>query len=520
VKFLHPEIAQNADVVTRFVREAQAASAIGHRGIIDIYDVGTTPDGSPYLVMEFLDGKPFASYVGDGRKLDPVHAVEVTIQALSALAVAHHRGIIHRDLKPDNLYVVHQEGSPPMVKLLDFGISKMTLAGSPQDRMTRTGTVLGTPYYMAPEQAAGQSDIDHRLDLYAMGVILYEAVTGRVPFDGDNYNQLIVRILTETAPRPRTVEPGLSLELEAVILKAMARSRDDRFQTAEEMLRALTPFLPMAIRARLGLPTDDGEAAAMLAGAAAGVAPMRLTSTPMARSGVAVDDVAPPPSRKGLYVGLAGAAAAVIVALLVWQPWAGGEGGESPDAPRVAKVPATDDAPDAGNADATTIEPASAAVDAAPAPEAEPTVAAVVDAGTAEPARDPNIVSISLKDLPEGATVLWDGAPVPSLPLAVRRSSAAVKIEVQVEGYEPFLQLVTPTQDLEIEPVLRPLLAGRQPRGGDRPPVRPPVATADAGTAAPPTTAPPTTTRPPTGRADAGITEGRRGTQVMTSFDP
>ncbi|MBN1774275.1 MAG: serine/threonine protein kinase [Deltaproteobacteria bacterium] len=186
VKFLHPEMARQAEVVTRFVREAQAASAIGHRGIIDIYDVGTTPDGAPYLVMEFLEGASLGGRLETSGRL-PVHtAVEIVAQVLSALRVAHQRGIVHRDLKPDNIYLVESPGSPMVVKLLDFGISKMTVVGDGQQRMTQTGAVLGTPVYMSPEQAAGRSDADHRLDIYAMGVILFELLTGRLPYGGTN----------------------------------------------------------------------------------------------------------------------------------------------------------------------------------------------------------------------------------------------------------------------------------------------------------------------------------------------
>ena len=251
VKFLHAEIAHNPEVVKRFVREAQAAAAIGHPNIIDIYDVGVTSDGAPYLVMEYLVGCSLGDELENRKKLPPAEAAEILAQALSALEVAHRHGVIHRDLKPDNLYLVRSPNTAPRVKILDFGISKVSDPSKPEDRMTSTGMVLGTPYYMAPEQARGDRDIDHRIDLYSMGIILYELTTGRVPFTGDNYNQLLLKILTEKFPTPRQLDPSLSEDLEAVILKAIERDRALRYGSAKEMHDDLLNLLDDAARARL-----------------------------------------------------------------------------------------------------------------------------------------------------------------------------------------------------------------------------------------------------------------------------
>jgi serine/threonine protein kinase len=257
VKFLHAEIARNDEIVKRFVREAQAASSIGHPGIIDIYDVGVTPDGAPYLVMELLEGRSLATLLDSQKSLPVPQAVEIVVQALGALAVAHSRGIVHRDLKPDNLFIRQVPGAPPSTKILDFGISHVDTGGAPDSKLTRTGSVLGTPMYMAPEQAGGLKEVDQRLDLYAMGVILYECLTGRVPFLADNYNRLLVMILGEPFPAPRALNPSIPAELEAVIIKAMARRREDRYGSADEMLRALLPFLSEKGRARLDLPEPE-----------------------------------------------------------------------------------------------------------------------------------------------------------------------------------------------------------------------------------------------------------------------
>ena len=527
VKFLHPEIARNAEVVKRFVREAQAASAIGHPGIIDIYDVGTTPDGAPYLVMEFLDGRPLASYLGGGRRLPPVQAVELIAQALAALAAAHRRGVVHRDLKPDNLYVVERPGMPSAVKLLDFGISKFTQGGRPEDRMTRTGTVLGTPYYMAPEQAAGRPDVDYRLDLYAMGVILYECLTGRVPFEGENYNQVMVRILTEDPLRPRALEPSIPEGLEEVVLRAMERDRERRYGSAEEMLRALVRFLPAETRARLGLPPGDTDAARMLAGTKIEGEP-RLTRTPLTGAGAVTALGRAMPSRGRRWLPLAAAAGLTVVVaavLLVWRPWR--RDSSSNAGPQVAAAVAADAAVArepvraAAPADAevekeTRPEPA---VDGGAAEKTAADAAGEAAAQTTNAAPVPGRVTIALKDLPAEAEVLYDGKVMPELPLSVERGTTGATVEVRAPGYETWRSVVVPDRDIEVAVRMEPRAAARdagRAGGRDRTTGR-----ADTGVS---TTAQAAATSPPDAgarAAEAGttLTQAGRGTVVMTNWD-
>jgi serine/threonine-protein kinase len=256
VKFLRTDTALEAAAVTRFLREAQAASAIGHPGIIDIHDVGFAPDGVPYLVMELLEGHTLEWYAGRGRTLPPPQAAEIVAHLLCALEAAHRHGIVHRDLKPENVFLVGSGVPPRAVKILDFGISHMT-AADPGERVTRTGMVIGTPEYMAPEQADGRPDIDHRLDLYAAGVILFECLTGRVPFEGRNYNQLILKIVHDPFPDPRSVQPDLPPALAELILRACAKDPARRFPSAAAMVHALEPLLGARTRARLELPPDE-----------------------------------------------------------------------------------------------------------------------------------------------------------------------------------------------------------------------------------------------------------------------
>jgi len=243
VKVLHPNQARKKDAVRRFHQEARAAGAIGHPNICEVYDLGTLDEGSPYLVMEKLVGETLADRIAAEGGLPFDDVIDILVQVLSGLVAAHEKGIVHRDIKPENVFLTKRVGCPPVCKLLDFGVSKMIsplLGGRDEDLdLTRTGMVMGTPYYMSPEQARGDRNLDARVDLYACGVILYEALTGRRPFTAANYNALLLQILG-TSPRPaRELRPALPGGFDAVIEKAMARSRDDRYRTANDFQRDL-----------------------------------------------------------------------------------------------------------------------------------------------------------------------------------------------------------------------------------------------------------------------------------------
>jgi serine/threonine protein kinase len=249
VKVLHATQAAKKGAIRRFHQEARAAGAIGHPNICGVIDLGTLDDGSPYIVMERLVGETLADRVAAEAGLPFEDVIDILIQVLSGLVAAHQQQIVHRDIKPENIFLTQRVGCPPIVKLLDFGISKMTGApagGARQEdlALTRTGMVMGTPYYMAPEQARGERDLDARVDLYACGVILYEALTGRRPFTALNYNALLVQILSG-APRPASeLRPALPAGFDAVIAKGMARQREDRYATASDFQRDLQALRP------------------------------------------------------------------------------------------------------------------------------------------------------------------------------------------------------------------------------------------------------------------------------------
>ncbi|MEI9952141.1 MAG: serine/threonine-protein kinase [Pseudomonadota bacterium] len=272
IKVLHAGVAGSAEAVQRFEREAQAAGRIGSEHIVEVLDLGSLASGDRYMVMEFMDGDSLGGRIKAKGRLSPAELYPIAHQLLAALDAAHSAGIIHRDLKPDNVYLLRtRSGVADFVKLLDFGISKFNqLSGDSGFSMTRTGAVMGTPYYMAPEQAKGAKDADHRVDLYAAGVILYESVTGEVPFNADTFNELLFKIVLEE-PRPvQLLVPQIDLGFAAIINKAMTRDPAARFQTAKEFQLALEQWathsgpelsqaLPAAAAGRASIADGTGQ---------------------------------------------------------------------------------------------------------------------------------------------------------------------------------------------------------------------------------------------------------------------
>jgi serine/threonine-protein kinase len=238
IKFLHAEFISREDIVGRFRREAQAAAAIRHKNIIEVFDVGMSPQGEPFLVMEYLEGESLAGLLKRVGPLSLGAACAVMEPTLQALQAAHRKGIVHRDLKPDNIFLAYQEGEPPVVKIIDFGISKFT-QGDPDKWRTRTGAVMGTPAYMSPEQARGSASLDHRTDLYSMGTILFEMLTGGLPYAGTNFAEYLSAMLVDEPRAPQSVYADFPVEAEPMVLKALYKNPDQRFQNATEMLEAL-----------------------------------------------------------------------------------------------------------------------------------------------------------------------------------------------------------------------------------------------------------------------------------------
>ncbi|MDC0749861.1 serine/threonine-protein kinase [Polyangium mundeleinium] len=240
MKFVDPELARNADAVARFQREAAAASAVESAHIVTIFDSGVTDDGQPFIVMELLRGEDLGHRIKRLGRLDLDAALGVMAQLLRGLCRAHEAGIVHRDLKPDNVFLAERDDETDFVKILDFGISKVRRTGGvPEKTITRQGTVLGTPFYMSPEQSQALPDVDERTDLWSTGAILYECLTGRPPHEGQSYEQVIVNICTKAAPDVRTWNPEVPEAVARFLGKALKRNRDKRFANAREMLEAL-----------------------------------------------------------------------------------------------------------------------------------------------------------------------------------------------------------------------------------------------------------------------------------------
>lgn len=238
IKLLLAGLAHDPEAVARFQREALTASQIGNPHIVDVLDVGTAPDGRSYFVLEYLQGADLHNILQAQGPMDGMRAIHIMRQVLHGVAAAHQRGIVHRDLKPENVFIIERGEEPDFVKLLDFGISKIIDAAESNVRLTVTGSVLGTPLYMAPEQARGEP-LDHRADIYALGVMFYEMLTGHPPFSGPNYATLVAKQLYEAAPSLAAARPDLPAWLVAVVHRALEKHPQQRFATATEFLQAL-----------------------------------------------------------------------------------------------------------------------------------------------------------------------------------------------------------------------------------------------------------------------------------------
>ncbi len=270
LKILRADLAREREVTERFLMEAKAASAIADEHIINISDFGQLPDGAAYFVMELLDGTPLSVLTAAGSPLPLGRLLFVAIQLTEGLGAAHQRGIVHRDLKPDNVFLVTKGKQKDFVKILDFGIAKVNKPN--KGRLTQAGAVFGTPHYMSPEQAAG-APLDHRSDIYSLGIMLYELATGQVPFDAENFVGILSQQLYEEPVPPRDTPggAGLSPRLEALILKCLAKAASDRFQSMAELRQELT-----SLQAELGPPPSSplgGEVAIGPAPLSAATAP-------------------------------------------------------------------------------------------------------------------------------------------------------------------------------------------------------------------------------------------------------
>lgn len=267
IKFLLPELSKNEDALQRFFLEARACGQIRHPAIVDVYDMGQAEDGSPYLVMELLEGEGLDTRIGRQGYLRPVDVCRYIATVSRGLEEAHTRGLIHRDLKPGNIFFAISKGGEVFPKVLDFGISKETSSEHFDYVKTSTGQVLGSPAYMSPEQAKGELDVDARTDIWALGVIMYETLTGELPFDANNYNALMLCIITNPHRSVIEVAPDVPLELSQLCDKCLQKDRDKRLPSAGDLANELeriyskltqTPLTRPERHISLSIPPIDG----------------------------------------------------------------------------------------------------------------------------------------------------------------------------------------------------------------------------------------------------------------------
>lgn len=416
IKCLHPQFMSNEEVVERFHREAHAATAVGNEHIIEVTDVGSFDDGSPFMVMEYLEGHEFGALLDTEGPMPISRLVHIVGQVCGALAAAHARGIVHRDMKPENVYLIRRGNDDDFVKVLDFGISKIKESSESLGEgssLTKTGMALGTPYYMPPEQAQGLRDIDHRADIYAVGVILYQGLSGRLPFDAESYPALMVKIMTEL-PRPLAeLREDIPDALQQIVYKAMEKDRDIRFQTIEELAMALQPFAALDFSPKM--------LASVMPPAELGTTPFSWSEKPRGET------TAPPPSDgSSKAIVLAAAVIAVVgIAALFFAL------GRTPAAPESA-------------------EPAMSVAAARPVEPAAATQAADLPQGIAVPQK-PKEVQVMIAAEPNGARIYIGDVEFPNPMDAFRpRSLDPVRIRVEADGHKAVEQLAIFDQNRSI----------------------------------------------------------------------
>jgi serine/threonine protein kinase len=261
IKFLHPQFSHDDKIVERFFNEARAVNVIGHDNILKILDLNVTEDHRHYFVMEFLHGRPLQALLKHNVPVGLDVAGPIVTQICDALEAAHKRGIVHRDLKPDNVYLISMKGKKNFVKVVDFGIARVTDDAGVSTGKTQTGMVMGTPAYMSPEQGSGASNkIDGRSDVYSLGVMMFQLATGRLPFPGSNFGEVLIGHIQVPPPQPRSLSPQIPEAYEAIILRCLQKKQEDRYGSMKELKHAVEACMDQ-LKISKELPhADDSDA--------------------------------------------------------------------------------------------------------------------------------------------------------------------------------------------------------------------------------------------------------------------
>jgi serine/threonine-protein kinase len=386
IKVLLPQYSQNQEIVQRFFNEARAATAIRHPGIVEVYDFGFATDGAAYIVMELCDGESLAARLRRMRTLPVATALGFARQIAGALAAAHKAGIVHRDLKPDNVFLVPdaEVAGGERIKLLDFGIAKLAGDGGGGQGMmarTSTGALMGTPYYMSPEQCRGAGQVDHRSDLYSLGCILFEMVCGQVPFVGEGVGDIIGAHLHVAPPAPRSLAPELPPAAEALILGLLAKKPDQRIASADAVVSEIRRMWSGEVSGGYPLAAPAPVSGPMPAAPMPTPAPMHTpgpAAVPMAPTvsttlGAAAAQVEPPPRRRSSKTPwIAGGALVAVGAVAAIAIATGGSGGHKGGSGSASAAAVTIDAAAMAAAppDATVVTYEAPAPAAGPPPQA------------------------------------------------------------------------------------------------------------------------------------------------------
>ncbi len=429
LKVLLPKLAENGEVVTRFMREARAAAAIGHPGVVEVFDLGRE-EGVAFIAMEKLEGEELFDRIQREHPLDPAFVARVGADLADAMSAAHEHGIVHRDLKPQNVFLATRGRQKDVVKVLDFGIAKLAEADPADVPLTRTGQVFGTPLYMSPAMLRGAKDIDGREDVYAMGAILYEALAGHPPFSAATYPELVLKIASEDPVPLSSARPDVPPALAAIVARAMSRDREARHQSARELAEALERFLqdPEASAAR---PSVAGFVDTMPSG------PVSVI-TPRSETPFVSESMKPPaPSRRKRGRVLAGALA-LLVAGGIGSAWWMASGTEGPSATSPAAIPA-------------------APVPPAAIPEDDPEAAPAEEPPAPEPAA-PVTRTVRFETLPRGVSVEIGGDRRCTAPCSLELPEEPTRAVLSLGGYR---STVVPLEPPFPEVVERRLLRAR-----------------------------------------------------------
>jgi serine/threonine protein kinase len=308
LKVIHPRHARNAEVVGRFVNEATAIARIGHEHIVEVTDFGRTSAGDLYFVMEYLEGRTLGALLDAEAPLPPARALAIAAQIADALAASHAHGVVHRDVKPDNVFLVRRGDDRSYVKVLDFGLAKLA-RGADAGPGSRPGIVMGTPHYMSPEQCRGERDVDERADVYALGVVLFQMLTGQVPFPGGASGEILLKQVSMRAPSARALAPTVPLALDAAVARALAKERAERFETMAAFRDALLAAAGLGGRRRRAL-TPVADRPLWHADVTARLAALARISTTLGHGAAAVESSGArrPRRRGGQAIALAGLA--------------------------------------------------------------------------------------------------------------------------------------------------------------------------------------------------------------------